>query len=159
MVHAAIEQIQPGEILVITMPEPGPVALLGDLLVTQAKMRGAAAILINAAVRDFDALVALGLPVWTRFLRVRGSTKTVVGEINVTVSLGGTKISPGDILVLDADGGVCIEQAAADEVLQASIERFEREEQLRGRFLDGEISYDIHGLRNVWRKNGGENDI
>ena len=75
MVHAVIEQIQPGEVLVLTMPEPAPVALVGELLATQVKVRQAAGILVDAAVRDVDELVELGLPIWTRFIRVKGATK------------------------------------------------------------------------------------
>ena len=84
MVHAVIEQIQPGEVLVLSMPEPAPVALVGELLATQVKVRGAAAILVDAAVRDVEELVQLGLPIWARFVRVKGATKAKVGEVNVT---------------------------------------------------------------------------
>src|SRR5512134_3666669 len=80
MVHAVIEQIQPGEVLVLTMPEPAPVALIGELLATQVKVRKAAAILVDAAVRDVKELVELGLPIWTRFIRVKGASKSTVGE-------------------------------------------------------------------------------
>ena len=73
MVHAAIERIQPGEVLVLTMPEPRPVALVGELLATQVKVRGAAAILVDAAVRDVEELRELGLPIWMRFIRAAGA--------------------------------------------------------------------------------------
>jgi 4-hydroxy-4-methyl-2-oxoglutarate aldolase len=152
MVHSVIEQIQPGEVLVLTMPEPSPVALVGELLATQVKVRGAAGILVDAAVRDVDELVELGLPIWTHFIRVRGATKTKVGELNVTVSVGGAQISPSDILVLDADGGVCIKHERGDEVLKASVARYEREARLREKLVAGETSYDLHGLREVVEK-------
>src|SRR5580700_5677701 len=74
MVHAVIERIVPGEILVLTMPEPRPVALVGDLLATQAKVAGAAALLIDASVRDLEELAEMGLPIWARWVRVRGAT-------------------------------------------------------------------------------------
>jgi len=153
MVHAVIEQIQPGEVLVLTMPEPGPVALIGELLATQVKVRKAAGILVDAAVRDVEELVELGLPIWTRFIRVKGATKTKVGELNVPVTVGGIQISPSDILVLDADGGVCVKSERMDEVLQASEARFEKEARMREKLLAGEISYEIHGLRDVVEKN------
>ena len=153
MVHAVIEQIQPGEVLVLTMPEPGPVALIGELLATQVKVRKAAGILVDAAVRDVEELVELGLPIWTRFIRVKGATKTKVGELNVPVTVGRTQISPSDILVLDADGGVCVKCERMDAVLQASEARFEKESRMRERLLAGEISYEIHGLRDVVEKN------
>ncbi len=147
MVHAAVEGIRPGDVLVLTMPEPGPVALIGELLATQVKVRGAAAILVDAAVRDVEELVELGLPIWTRFIRVRGATKTEIGELDGTVFVGGTHIAPSDIVVLDADGGVRVEQARVGEVLQAAEARLEREARLRAKLLAGEMSYDVHGLR------------
>lgn len=149
MMHAIIEHIQPGEVLVLTMPEPGPVALIGELLATQVQVRGAVGILVDAAVRDVTELVELGLPIWTHFIRVRGATKTKVGELNTPVSVGGTQIHPSDILVLDADGGVCVRHERIDEVLEASKARFEREVKLRTKLETGEISYDLHGLREV----------
>lgn len=149
MVHAVIERIQPGEVIVLTMPEPAPVALVGELLATQVKVRGAAGMLVNAAVRDVEALLELGLPIWTRFIRVKGATKTHVGEINAPLSIGGTQISPSDVIILDADGGVCIKRENMDQVLRASEERFERESRLRTKLADGETTFDLHGLRAV----------
>ena len=147
MVHAVIEQIQPREVLVLVMPEPSPVALIGELLATQVKVKEAAGILVDAAVRDVEELVELGLPIWTRFVRVKGATKTKVGELNVPVTIGGTQISSSDILILDTDGGVCVKRERVEEVLQASEARFEKEERMRERLVAGEISYEIHGLR------------
>jgi 4-hydroxy-4-methyl-2-oxoglutarate aldolase len=152
MVHAAVEQIQPGDVLVLSMPEPAPVALIGELLATQVKVRGAAGILVDAAVRDVEELVELGLPIWTRFIRVRGATKTRLGQLNATVSVGGAQVSPSDVLVLDADGAVCVQRERVTEVLRASEARLEREAHLREKLLAGELSYDLHGLRDVVEK-------
>jgi len=147
MVHAAIEQILPGEVLVLSMPEPAPVALVGELLVTQVKVRQAAGILVDASVRDVHELIELGLPIWTRFIRVRGATKTKIGELNNMVIVGGTNIPTGDIVVLDADGGVCVKRERLDKVLNASEERLAKENALRMKLLEGHMSYDLHGLR------------
>lgn len=156
MVHAAIEQIRPGEVLVLTMPEPAPVALIGELLVTQAKVKKAAGILVDAAIRDVEELQNLGLPIWARFIRVTGASKNKIGELNGIVSVGGTQISPSDIIVLDSDGGVCIKQEQVGEVLQASEARFENEMILRKKLEAGEISYDLHGLREFVEKSRRE---
>ncbi len=152
MVHAVIEQIQPDEVLVLSMPDPAPVALIGELLATQVKVRGAVGILVDAAVRDVEELVELGLPIWTRFIRVRGATKTTLGQLNVTVSVGGAQVSPSDILILDADGAVCVQRDRIPEVLRASEARLEKEAGLREKLLAGELSYDVHGLREVVEK-------
>lgn len=76
MVHAVLDQVQPGEILVLTMPEPEPVALVGELLATQAQIHQAKAILVDAAVRDTEELRFLGLPIWARWARARGNENT-----------------------------------------------------------------------------------
>jgi 4-hydroxy-4-methyl-2-oxoglutarate aldolase len=152
MVHAAVEQVLPGEVIVLSMPEPRPVALIGELLATQLKVRQAAAVLVDAAVRDVEELVNLGLPVWARYIRVRGANKTIIGKLNVPVTMGGTLISPGDVIVLDADGAVCIQHEKIGVVLKAAESRLEREAQQRQRYLKGELSYDLNDLRDVVEK-------
>jgi 4-hydroxy-4-methyl-2-oxoglutarate aldolase len=147
MVHAAMDRAQPGEVLVLTMPLPEPVALVGDLLLTQAKVRGVAGVLVDAAVRDVEELRELGLPVWTRWVRATGATKVEVGALDEPVAVGGTRIEPGDLVVLDADGAVVVARGRADEVLEASRQRAERERVKRARLEAGDLSYDLDGLR------------
>jgi 4-hydroxy-4-methyl-2-oxoglutarate aldolase len=147
MVHAAMAAVQQGEVLVLTMPEPRPVALVGDLLATQAKAQGAAAILVDASVRDFEELAELGLPIWARWVRVKGAAKDVAGSIGQPVTVGGATIRTGDLLVLDADGVAVVEQERIAEVLEASRERLERERVKREKLQAGELSYDLDGLR------------
>lgn len=147
MVHAAMDRVQPGDVLVLTMPEPRPVALLGELLATQAKGRRTAAVLIDAAVRDTEELRDLGIPVWARWIRVQGANRAEVGAIDVPVEVGGAAISPGDAVVLDADGAVVIAEDRIEEVARASRERAENEDAKRARFEAGELSYDMYGIR------------
>ena len=147
MVHAAMAAVQPGEVLVLTMPEPRAVALVGDLLATQAKAQGAVAILVDAAVRDVQELAEVGLPIWARWVRVKGAGKDGVGSIGDPVTVGGATIRTGDILVLDADGVAVVESERVDEVLEASRERLERERVKREKLQAGELSYDLDGLR------------
>jgi 4-hydroxy-4-methyl-2-oxoglutarate aldolase len=149
MVHAAMDRLQPGEVLVLTMPEPAPVALIGDLLAAQARQRGAAAVLVDAAVRDVEELRAMGLPIWARWVRARGAEKKVVGSLDVAVEVGGANIRPGDVVVLDADGAAVVEQERVDEVVAASREREENERVKRGKLQDGALSYDLDGLREL----------
>jgi 4-hydroxy-4-methyl-2-oxoglutarate aldolase len=149
MVHAAIAALQHGEVLVLTMALPEPVALVGDLIATQAKVHGAAAILVDAAVRDLEELVELGLPIWTRYVRVRGADKAEVGELDVPVDVGGTTIRPGDIVVLDADGAVVVEHERVTTVLVGALAREEAERVKRARLQEGALSYDLDGLRAI----------
>jgi 4-hydroxy-4-methyl-2-oxoglutarate aldolase len=147
MVHAAMAAVQPGEVLVLTMPEPRPVALVGDLLATQAKVHGAAAILVDASVRDVEELAELGLPIWARWVRVRGAAKEVAGAIGEPVVVGGATIRQGDVVVLDADGIAVVESERLHEVVEASRERAAREVVKRAKLTDGALSYDLDGLR------------
>jgi 4-hydroxy-4-methyl-2-oxoglutarate aldolase len=147
MVHAVLDQVQPGEVLVLTMPEPAPVALVGELLATQMQVHQVAAVLVDASVRDVEELRELGLPIWARWVRVRGATKTRVGSINEPVVVGGATIAPGDIVVLDADGAAVVPVQRAAQVLEASQARMEREANLRKKLQAGALSYDLNGLR------------
>jgi 4-hydroxy-4-methyl-2-oxoglutarate aldolase len=149
MVHAAVAHAQPGDVLVLTSDEPAPVALVGELLATQALAQGVAALLVDGAVRDLDELAALGLPIWARFVRAQGATKGQVGQLDVPIVVGGARIAPGDLVVLDADGVVAIPHAQVDAVLALAVERAERERALRERYAAGELSYDLNGLREV----------
>lgn len=149
MVHAAMSRLQRGELLVLTMPRPAPVALIGELLVTQAKVHGAVAILCDAAVRDSEQLVDMGLPIWTRWVRARGATKDLVGALDVPVTVGGQRIRPRDLVVLDADGATVVAAERASQVLEASLAREEKERVKRARLQAGEISYELDGLRAV----------
>ncbi len=149
MVHAAVAEAEPGEVLVVTMPEPSPVALVGELLATQAKVRGVAAVLVDAAVRDLEELVEVGLPIWARHVRVRGADKRLPGVIGEPVEVAGAPIRQGDVVVLDADGAVVVEQERLDEVLAAGLEREAREREKRARLEAGALSYDLDGLRGL----------
>jgi 4-hydroxy-4-methyl-2-oxoglutarate aldolase len=146
-VHEVMAHLQPGEILVLTMPEATPVALVGDLLATQARARGAAGILVNAGIRDSADLAEFDLPVWARWRRSAGATKNVRGSIDVPVTIGGTTIEPGDVVVLDDDGATAVVKSDVDSLLTAVRERLAKEDGLRKRWAAGELSYDAYGMR------------
>jgi 4-hydroxy-4-methyl-2-oxoglutarate aldolase len=149
MVHAALARAQPGDVLVVTMPRPEPVALLGDLLATQAKARGIAAVLVDAAVRDVDELVALGLPIWSRYVRARGAEKAEVGTIDEPVAIGDAVVRAGDVVLLDADGALVVERERLSEVLQAARARSQQENVTRAELEQGALTHDLYGLRHL----------
>lgn len=149
MVHAVIAHALPGDVLVLTSREPAPVALVGELLATQAQAQGVAGILVDGAVRDLDELAAIGLPIWARFVRAQGATKGAVGELDVPVTIGGTEIKPGDLVVMDCDGAMALASAQVEEVLPLALERAERERVMRLRYAAGELSYNVNGLREI----------
>jgi 4-hydroxy-4-methyl-2-oxoglutarate aldolase len=131
------------------MAEAQPVALLGDLLATQAQAAGVAAILIDASIRDAEELAEMGLPIWSRWVRVKGAEKSTAGEINIPVTVGGATINPGDIVVLDSDGVAIVPADQVVRFVTASQAREEKERVKREKLRAGEKSYELDGLRAV----------
>ena len=146
-VHQALEHAAAGEVLVVTMPQPTPVALVGDLLALQAQVRGVSGLLIDAAVRDRDELAELGLPVWARWVCAAGADKQRPGKLDTTVVVGGRRIAPGDYVVMDADGAVAVAKDRVADVVKAAQDRDRREAALRSRLAAGELTLDLLGLR------------
>ena len=149
MVPAAIASARPGDILVMRMPESRPVSLLGELLAMQCRARGVAGVLVDAAIRDVEAIRALGLPVWSRYVRARSASKTHVGTLDEPLDFGGTTIAAGDLVVLDGDGALAVAAARVDAVVAAAAKREAAEVDKRRRYANGELSYDLDGLRAI----------
>jgi 4-hydroxy-4-methyl-2-oxoglutarate aldolase len=154
-VHAALARVQPGEVLVLAMPEPEPVALVGEVIAVQAKVRGASGLLIDGAIRDADELRELGLPVWARFVRARGAAKEEAGGLDVPVSVGGVRVEPGDVVVMDGDGAVVVEAGRAEEVLEAARRREADEAAMMDKLRAGALTLDLLGLREKLGTEGG----
>jgi 4-hydroxy-4-methyl-2-oxoglutarate aldolase len=146
-VHELVSRLQPGEIAVLTMPEPEPVALIGDLLVTQLKERGAAGVLVDGAVRDLDELVGMGVPIWARWVHARGAAKDRRGTVDAPVRVGGATIRTGDVVVLDGDCVVVVEAEEVAAAVTLAQARERKEEASRRTYLAGAISYDLYGFR------------
>jgi 4-hydroxy-4-methyl-2-oxoglutarate aldolase len=91
----------------------------------------------------------MGLPVWARWVRVRGAEKRAAGSIDEPVEVGGAEIRHGDAVVLDADGVVVVSRERVDAVLAAARDRAEREEAKRAKLSAGSLSYDLDGLREL----------
>ncbi|MEO3795088.1 4-carboxy-4-hydroxy-2-oxoadipate aldolase/oxaloacetate decarboxylase [Nonomuraea sp. B10E15] len=146
-VHEAAARTRPGDVVVLTMDNPVPVAVVGDLLATQFKAQGAAGLLINASVRDADTLRELGLPIWARWIRVRGAAKAHRGAIDRPAVVGGTLIRPGDAVLMDGDGVAVVAAERIDDVVAAGQAREAKEAKAREQYLAGGLSYDLHGFR------------
>jgi 4-hydroxy-4-methyl-2-oxoglutarate aldolase len=147
MMHAVLATVQPGDILVLTMPQASPVALVGELLATQAQVQGVQGMIIDAAVRDVEELHVMGLPIWARYIRARGAVRKTPGAINVPARMGGAEIYPGDVILADTDGVVVVAAADVEMVLAAAQARATKEADLRARFQAGELSIDLYNLR------------
>lgn len=157
-VHEAMAHIVPGDVLLLRMPRPEPIALLGELLATQAKVQGAVGVLVDAAVRDVTQIKSLGLPVWARHVGVIGAEKSIRGDIDVSVIVGGTIVSPGDFLVLDDDGAMVVPKGEVSKTIEASKKRVEKERGLLAKYREGMISYDLYGMRSQDEGDLGDSD-
>ncbi len=145
-VHEAMKYVAPGEVLVIAVEEPEPIALIGELLALQAKKAGVAGILIDGAVRDLDAIGELGLPIWARWVRARGAAKNDVSSLDIPVEIGGVVINPGDTVILDSDGGVVVSEDRVGDILMLAEQREKNENAVRPRLAGGEFTFDLYGL-------------
>ncbi|HVV49776.1 MAG TPA: dimethylmenaquinone methyltransferase [Polyangia bacterium] len=148
-IHAALAEVEPGEVLAVTMPEPEPYGAIGELLALQAKAHGVAGILIDLAVRDREDLVGVGLPIWARWVRARGTEKGRLGTIGGPITIGGRRIETGDLIVMDADGAVVVPRSRIDDVFEAARAREAKEDAERPRYAAGELSWDLLGLREL----------
>jgi 4-hydroxy-4-methyl-2-oxoglutarate aldolase len=147
MVHVAVEQARPGDVLVITTSSPSTDGLVGELLATVMRVRGVRGLVVDAGVRDVAELRRLRFPVWSRAISAQGTVKASAGSVNVPISVGGTLVRPGDAIVADDDGVVCVPREQAAAVVAAGRARVEREEAARAAFAAGELGLDRYGLR------------
>jgi 4-hydroxy-4-methyl-2-oxoglutarate aldolase len=147
MIHAAIEVVKPGDVLVVATTSASTDGMFGDLLATSLMQRGCAGLVIDAGVRDVADLRDMGFPVWAAAVHARGTVKATPGSVNVPVVCRGVLIEPGDIVVADDDGVVVVTRTSASEVLAAARARLAKEEETRRRLQTGELGLDFYGLR------------
>ncbi len=147
MIHAAVEQCGPGDILVVTTTSPCSDGLFGELFATALQTRGVRGVVTTTGIRDTAELREMGFPAWSAAVSAQGSVKATAGAVNVPITVGGQLVRPGDAVLADDDGVMVVARSQVGAALDAAQARTDKEEASRTAFRAGELGLDRYGMR------------
>jgi 4-hydroxy-4-methyl-2-oxoglutarate aldolase len=154
MIHVAVEQCRPGDILVVGCTSDNTDGMFGDLLATSLKARGVTGLVIDAGCRDVKSLREMGFPVWSKAVSAKGTVKATLGAVNVPVVCAGINVEPGDAVIADDDGVVVVRRKDAAEIAAKGEKRQADEEGKRKLLASGALGLDMYNMREPLAKAG-----
>lgn len=147
MIHAAMDVVQSGDVLVVTTTAESTDGMFGELLAESCRAHGVVGLVIDAGVRDVAELTQMEFPVWSKAISAQGTVKATAGSVNIAVVCAGAQVNAGDVIVGDQDGVVVIPRMEAEAVAKLGEARRAKEEKSRTRLRSGEKGLDMYGLR------------
>lgn len=147
MIHVAMEQCAPGDVMVVAVNSRSECGYFGDLLATLMQARGIAGLIIDSGVRDLADLWDMNLPVFSRCISAQGTVKETLGDVNIPIVCGGQLINPGDLVMGDDDGIVVVRRADLELTAKKSEVREEKEAVIRKKYQAGTLGLDMNNLR------------
>ncbi|MEN9315808.1 MAG: hypothetical protein RIS35_2201 [Pseudomonadota bacterium] len=139
MIHKALQMARPGDVIVVDAGGDLTNALFGEIMVAIALARGVAGVVLNGAIRDSEAIRAGEFPVYAAGVTHRGPYKDGPGEINVPIAIDGMVIAPGDLMIGDADGLLCVPFDDVEAVLAATRDKMETERVMLREIAEGRL--------------------
>jgi 4-hydroxy-4-methyl-2-oxoglutarate aldolase len=156
MIHAALDTVRPGDILVVAISADCTDGYFGDLLAVSCQAHGVRGLVIDAGVRDTTDLTRMQFPVWSRAIHAKGTVKETPGSVNIDVVCAGALVRPGDAIIADNDGVCVVRRERVGEVAEKSQARIDKEEEKRQRLKAGELGLNMDGMREKLIKLGVE---